>query len=187
MGFTNNYLTKINCSLPTLSDIGNNNVPAGGVGLNGGKIVDTTGTEYPNVYGTGVSTAHLTNTLLFLSSDTTPPSVDDYNDTIGRIAEFNMPGNGFISRNIVRYAGKTTFTMVYTNNTDAPVTVAKIGLTNNHFMIYYYTTASMTASNKYVLMATELLPEPVVVQPGETASFSLTLDYTKLITEAKAN
>ena len=187
MGFTNNYLTKINCSLPETTDIGANNRPVGGVGLNGGKIVDTAGTEYPNVYGTIMSTTSLPNTSLFLSSDTTPPSVDDYNDTIGRIAEFNMPSTGFISRNVVRYPGKTTFTMVYTNDTGAPVTVAKIGLTNNHVMIYYYTTTNQTANNKYVLMATELLPEPVVVQPGETASFSLTLDYTKLITEAKAN
>lgn len=187
MGFTNNYLTEINCSLPRITELNTIEVPAEGVGLNGGKIVDTTGTEYPNVYGTSRSTYSLQNTALFLSSDTTLPSVDDYNDTIGRIARFVMPNAGFVSRNIVRYPGKTTFTMVYTNDTDAPVTVAKIGLTNSYFMIYYYTTTKNTASNKFVLMATELLPEPVVVQPGETASFSLTLDYTKLITEARAN
>ncbi len=187
MGFTNNYLTKTNCDFPQVGNLNTVDVPSGGVGLNGGKIVDTTGTEYPNVYGTYVSSYSPSNNILFLSSDTTPPSVDDYNDSIGRIVSFTIPTSGFVSRNVVRYPGKTTYTMVYTNDTDAPVTVAKIGLTNSNFNFYHYATKPTIINNKFILMATELLPEPVVVQPGETASFSLTLDYTKLLTEAKAN
>lgn len=187
MGFTNNYLTIINTSLvyvgPSTSQL-----PSDRKTLNGGTITNTIGTKYENVFS--VSDRQSPDSyILFLSSNTTSPSAEDYSDSIDRIGSYTLTNTSYLNGNVVHQSGKTTLNMVYTNTTESPQSIAKIGLTQQLSTIQHISADSTmkNISSQYVLIATELLPEPITLQAGETGTFSLTLDYTKLITEAKAN
>lgn len=185
MGFTNNYRTIVATTLPG-APLSANTTPSDLNMLNGGSITNTAGTVFHNVYAVNKNTS-LTYYAIGLSNSTIPPSPEDYQDTEDVVYKSAYTDTAIRDGLITRYPGKCTFSTVYTNTTDTAQTVAKIFLTARVSTIYYVEDKLATVSGPWILIASELLPTPVTVEPGETATFSLTLDWTKLVAEATAN
>lgn len=136
--------------------------------------------------GAGSTSYFNTYVLLLVGTGTTPPTVDDYkleaplfNDDITLLAVSNPCGimNG-------------TLTATYQNQGDTNITINElgagviIGLGNNS------SNASVTSSSSTApqyggcfQLTRSVLTVPVILEPGATRTFSVTIDLTNLATE----
>lgn len=165
-----NFNTIINQQIFSSSFLGDGfkttaNTP--GTSLSGSNLSSITGQRYSennrtmNVYS-----------LIFiaLGSGTTPPTVDDYK-LVSKIPDAITN----YSNNTLTYFSNTmiltqTVTNISTNTENIEVNEVGIGLAGNQ-----------TLSYPCFLITRSVLPETVVIAPGETKTFTVTLDTSKFI------
>lgn len=145
-------------------------------GTDSGKYLPVT---YINIDGTTTTVSgsyvancayHCQNTALLVpGSGTTAPTASDY-CAENEITELTETGSGtdFSSKTAVTYEMPyhfLTVTRTFRNDTDSNITVAEI---------CFYGKPTNNGGQKYAMLAREVI-SPVVIAPGESYSFSLTI------------
>lgn len=99
---------------------------------------------------------------------TTPPTIDDYKFSGDLVTPTVVPASG------TAYNGSngSILAMVVTNETQEAMTINEIGL----FL--------RVASYGCVMLTRDVLPQPVVLQPGESKGFQIYIDTQSFISNA---
>ena len=165
-----NFNTIINQKIFSSSFLGDGfkttaNIP--GTYLSGSNVSSITGQRYSE-NNREMSTYDLI--FIALGSGTTPPTVDDYK-LVSKIPDAITKYIG----NTISYLGNTmiltqTVTNISTGTENIEVNEVGIGLAGNQTLTY-----------PCLLITRSVLPETVVIAPGETKTFTVTLDTSKFI------
>lgn len=105
---------------------------------------------------------------LYIGTGTTPPTENDI--TLENPVTFTCPVLPQISRGDNYTTLLITFT--FTNNTDETKTITEIGLCSRM--------SSATSNNPAILFNRRLLENPVIMNAGESYTFSFTIDTSNL-------
>ena len=98
---------------------------------------------------------------------TTPPTIDDYKFSGELVTPSLVSGSGIISSG----SNGATFQVVVSNSTVNTMTINEIGL-------------FAEASSSSVMLTHDVLPEPVVLEPGASKGFQIYIDTQSFISNA---
>lgn len=117
-------------------------------------------------------TANSTTTVssqwaLGFGTGTTPPTIDDYKFSGDLVTPTLVPSSGTAHNG----SNGSIFAMVVSNQTQEAMTINEIGLFR-------------TASLGCVMLTRDVLPQPVVLQPGESKGFQIYIDTQSFISNA---
>lgn len=148
------------------------------------KVTDTTGTidvetTFYNINIESISSEYYSETStgsMFLpfargiafGSGTTPPQKTDY-----KLENHITTGLTYSGNNTNQTDGIVNWVQTVQNTSTAQITITEVGL----FSSLNYT----DAGNKTVLLTRTVLDTPVVLQPNEVKTFTITMDYNKFV------
>lgn len=120
-----------------------------------------------NVYTTNLSTSKSSQWAFGFGTGTTPPTIDDYKFsgdlvTPTLVSAYGVAHNG---------SNGSIFAMVAINQTQEAMTINEIGLFRK-------------CPTGCVMLTRDVLPQPVVLQPGESKGFQIYIDTQSFISNA---
>lgn len=118
-------------------------------------------------YNANTSGGSNSNWAFIFGDGTTPPTIEDYKLS-GNIVEPTALGSGSASNG----SNGSTWQMIVINNTKTPMTINEIGLCNE------------LPSFGCVMLTRDVLPEPVVLQPGASKGFQVFIDTQSFVANA---
>lgn len=127
--------------------------------------------EAPYSYGAGSSL----NTLICVGIGTTPPTIDD---TKLENAILNLD---FLGGSCAGSYQTITATSTWQNNTGAPVTINELGI---HFSSDINSTNTSYTKAPFVILTRSVLEQPVVMQDGDSRTFSIAINFNKMLETA---
>lgn len=109
------------------------------------------------------------NTLICVGNGTTPPTADDVKL---ENAILDLDYNGGICA-----LNKQTITVTTTwqNNTGAPITINELGIHSSNYL------SSSNTQIPFVILTRSVLEQPVVMQDGESRTFSIAINFGKML------
>lgn len=129
-----------------------------------------------NTWSSNTSATNRYHFLCLVGGGTTPATVDD------RQLE-NLYTTDQLTQNTqsLQYLNmKMNVTTTYTNKTDSNLTINEIGLGMYNKHMY---TANTTGTCGAALLTREVLSTPIVLAPGESRTFALTIDFLDMLTQ----
>lgn len=116
-------------------------------------------------YAANSSTAKASQWAFGFGTGTTPPTIDDYKFSGDLVTPTFVPASG------TAYNGSngSIFAMAVINPTQEAMTINEIGLFRN------------LDSTGCVMLTRDVLPQPVVLQPGESKGFQIYIDTQSFI------
>lgn len=127
-----------------------------------------------NPYNSAVSTGRL-NVLICVGSGTTPPTIDDTKLENAILDLTFLGGASTLSRTT------TTVTTTWQNNTGAPITINELGI---HCSPDLNGTSNNVIKSPFVILTRSVLEQPVVMQDGESRTFSIAINFDKMLETA---
>lgn len=120
-----------------------------------------------NVYTANSYSAKASQWALGFGTGTTPPTIDDYKFSGDLVTPTLVSGSGTAHNG----SNGSIWAMVVTNQTQEAMTINEIGLFRK---------------NQYscVMLTRDVLPQPVVLQPGESKGFQIYIDTQSFISNA---
>lgn len=121
-----------------------------------------------NAYASNSYNARAAQWALGFGTGTTPPTIDDYKFSGDLVTPTVVPGSG------TAYNGSdgSIFAMVVINQTQEAMTINEIGLFRK------------AQTYGCVMLTRDVLPQPVVLQPGESKGFQIYIDTQSFISNA---
>ena len=122
----------------------------------------------PNTYAANSYGSKSAQWAFGFGTGTTPPTIDDYKFSGDLVTPTLVTASG------TAYNGSngSIFAMVVTNPTQEVMTINEIGLFRR------------APSNGCVMLTRDVLPQPVVLQPGESKGFQIYIDTQSFISNA---
>lgn len=109
------------------------------------------------------------STWAFIFGDgTTPPTIEDYKLSGNLVEPSTVAGTGSASNG----SNGITWQMTVINNTGSSITIGEIGL------------CSQISSYGCVMLTRDVLPQPVVLEPGASKGFQIFIDTQSFVANA---
>lgn len=121
-----------------------------------------------NVYTVNSYTGTASRWAFGFGTGTTPPTIDDYKFSGDLVTPTLVPSSGTAHNG----SNGSIFAMVVINQTQEAMTINEIGLFNK------------VPSYGCVMLTRDVLPQPVVLQPGESKGFQIYIDTQSFISNA---
>lgn len=139
------------------------------------QMMEEDGSYYDIMYARAYS--FLKKVELRVGSGNTAPTLDDYClgnqiNSLTKVNETVFPDLSNTGHKSYGYfTAVTSFAATYRNDTNSAITVNEIG-------VFYYNGSPVTSygDNKWIMFARGVLDAPVEIAPGETYTFSITVD-----------
>lgn len=122
-------------------------------------------------YNTTTSSGRL-NVLICVGNGTTPPTADDVK-LENAILDLDYLGGACT----LSYR-TTTVTTTWQNNTGAPITINELGIHCSPDVVGTYSGA---IRHPFVILTRSVLEQPVVMQDGESRTFSIAINFNKML------
>lgn len=137
------------------------------------KGMPTSTSSITSIISSGVYTSNLSQSgnsqwAFGFGNGTTPPTVDDYKFSGELVVPSLVSGSGSSSNG----SNGATFQMSVINNTDSAMTINEIGLFIQQTLC------------GCVMLTHDILPEPVVLEPGASKGFEIFIDTQSFISNA---
>lgn len=120
-----------------------------------------------NVYTANPSTGTSSQWAFGFGTGTTPPTIDDYKFSGDLVTPTLVPASGTAHNG----SNGSIFAMVVINQTQEAMTINEIGLFRR-------------TQSGCVMLTRDVLPQPVVLQPGESKGFQIYIDTQSFISNA---
>lgn len=120
-----------------------------------------------NAYTANSNTANSSQWAFGFGTGTTPPTIDDYKFSGDLVTPTLVPSSGTAHNG----SNGSIFAMVVINQKQEAMTINEIGLFR-------------TAQLGCVMLTRDVLPQPVVLQPGESKGFQIYIDAQSFISNA---
>lgn len=121
-----------------------------------------------NVYTANSNTSTSSKWAFGFGTGTTPPTIDDYKFSGDLVTPIPVAASGTAHNG----SNGSIFAMVVINQTQEAMTINEIGLFRR------------AASSGCVMLTRDVLPQPVVLQPGESKGFQIYIDTQSFISNA---
>lgn len=118
---------------------------------------ETSGTSFFNPFGRGIA----------FGSGTTPPQKTDY-----KLENYITTGLTYSGNNTNKTDGVANWVQTVQNTSTAQITITEVGLFSKY--------DNSDSFNTFLLTRT-VLDTPVVLQPNEVKTFTITIDYNKFV------
>lgn len=125
------------------------------------KVIDS------KVYTANSNTATTSGWAFGFGTGTTPPTIDDYKFSGDLVTPTLVPNSGTAHNG----SNGSIFAMVVINQTQEAMTINEIGLFR-------------AVPTGCVMLTRDVLPQPVVLQPGESKGFQIYIDTQSFISNA---
>lgn len=121
------------------------------------SYLENSGSTYFGPFGRGIA----------FGSGTTPPQKTDY-----KLENYITTGLTYSGNNTNETDGIANWVQTVQNTSTAPITITEVGLFSKY---------DNSASYNTFLLTRTVLDTPVVLQPNEVKTFTITIDYNKFV------
>lgn len=127
-----------------------------------------------NIYNSFINlpyTANLEGVCIYTGSGTTEPTADDYNleSPYTDVKMVSLTGSS-VSTDVHTVPSYKSYTATLSNAAEENRTISEVGL-----MISF--PSSVSGSKAKLLMAREVLDNPITLEPGDTVTFTFRIDF----------
>lgn len=134
------------------------------------KFTSTTIISHPSNYYSGESKYKYFDPFargIAFGSGTTPPQKTDY-----KLENYITTGLTYSGNNTNQTDGVVNWVQTVQNTSTAQITITEVGL---------FSTYDNSGACQIILLTRTVLDTPVVLQPNEVKTFTLTIDYNKFV------